>query len=312
MSATEDEAAEQRERRGDGSHDDAEEGLAPWYGRTLLGLGLIAIGIAALYALIAIWPAVDAATRKPATQEQITVFGIRGTPSGEVSLLLLVTFASALGSSLHAAISFTDYVGNQRLHSSWLWWYSLRTFVGVALAILFYFALRGGFFSTSVPTDVINPYGIGAIAGLVGLFSKQATDKLREIFDTMFRTAPGHGDDQRSDGIVNPRPVIAGVEPAQIAAGTETITVTISGEGFIPRSLAQVSRSGKGKRPFLGRATRFVDAGRLDVALVRADLARAGALSVSVFNPGPGGGRSGTAEVEVVAPGPGAEDPGAG
>jgi hypothetical protein len=43
-------------------------------------------------------------------------------------------------------------------------------------------------------------YGIAAISGLVGLFSKQATDKLREVFDTAFRVNKG-GDSERADNL---------------------------------------------------------------------------------------------------------------
>jgi hypothetical protein len=34
----------------------------------------------------------------------------------------------------------------------------------------------------------LNPFGFVAVAALVGLFSKQATNKLDELFSTMFRT----------------------------------------------------------------------------------------------------------------------------
>jgi hypothetical protein len=154
-----------------------------------------------LYTLIVAWPAVEAATTEGAKPATVTLLGHHYTPSHEVALLMLVAFSSALGGSLHTAISFTDYVGNRRLAMSWIPWYLLRVLVGTSLAVLFYFALRGGLFSANTQTDVINPFGIGAIAGLVGLFSKQATDKLRELFDTMFQTAKGHGDDQRLDSI---------------------------------------------------------------------------------------------------------------
>jgi hypothetical protein len=34
----------------------------------------------------------------------------------------------------------------------------------------------------------VNPYGMVALAGLVGMFTKQATDKLSEVFSTLFKT----------------------------------------------------------------------------------------------------------------------------
>jgi hypothetical protein len=49
-------------------------------------------------------------------------------------------------------------------------------------------AVRGGLLAAQASADAVNPYGVAALAGLVGMFSKQATDKLREVFDTLFRT----------------------------------------------------------------------------------------------------------------------------
>jgi hypothetical protein len=54
----------------------------------------------------------------------------------------------------------------------------------------------------------LSPYGVAAMSALTGLFSKQATEQLREVFETLFRTqqkverkdavprtnAPGPGD----------------------------------------------------------------------------------------------------------------------
>ena len=56
-----------------------------------------------------------------------------------------------------------------------------------ALAVVVYLVLRGGFL-TGVSSSNLNPYGFVAMAALVGLFSKQATNKLDELFSTMFRT----------------------------------------------------------------------------------------------------------------------------
>ena len=107
----------------------------------------------------------------------------------EVQLLLLVLCAGALGSYLHAVQSLTDYIGNRQLTSSWFWFYLTRPFLGMALAIVFYAAIRGGFVAGS-PADArsVNPFGVVAIAALVGMFADTATQKLKEIFNTLFKT----------------------------------------------------------------------------------------------------------------------------
>src|SRR5262249_53726354 len=112
---------------------------------------------------------------------------------------------SAIGSFIHATTSFVDFVGNRRLEVSWIWWYLLRVFVGTSLAVLFYFAVRGGFFGADSTAQSVNPYGMAALAGLVGLFSNHATDKLRELFDTLFNVADGYGDSMRG-GKLDHRP----------------------------------------------------------------------------------------------------------
>lgn len=173
-------------------------------GQTVLGVVMFIVGGAMLYAVIALWPAIhDATAPAQGTTAKAAVkwFGFTWKPqSGDAALLALVILSSGVGSYVHAAVSFTDYVGNRGLTASWVWWYVLRLFVGSSLAVVFYFAIRGGFFSTGTDASQINPYGIAAISGLVGLFSKQATDKLREIFDTAFRVQQG-GDRTRGDGL---------------------------------------------------------------------------------------------------------------
>jgi hypothetical protein len=73
---------------------------------------------------------------------------------------------------------------------SWAWWYVLRPFIGMALAEVVYLSLRGGLLSATgnAATSAISPYGVAAVTALTGLFSKQATDKLQETFETLFRT----------------------------------------------------------------------------------------------------------------------------
>lgn len=173
-------------------------------GKLTLGLLLLALGFVLLYLLVTLWPAVEAANG--GEDGGVTWFWRRFALSADATILLLVILVSALGSYIHVTVSFSDFAGNRQLVASWMWWYVLRVFVGSALAVLFYFAIRGGFFSAASDSSEINVYGIAALAGLVGLFSKQATDKLREIFDTAFRTQQGYGDDARSDGVADPAP----------------------------------------------------------------------------------------------------------
>lgn len=171
---------------------------------TVLGLFLLADIVFVCGALVTLWPVV-LTTVEPGAEVTATA---RWSPFGfgdwaltaDTAMLLAVVVCSALGSFVHAATSFATYVGNRRLYASWLWWYLLRAGIGVALALLVYLLLRGGLFAGSSGAGATNPYGFSGIAGLCGLFSKQATDKLREICDTLLSTT-GDGDRDRRDGL---------------------------------------------------------------------------------------------------------------
>jgi hypothetical protein len=266
------------------------------FGTTLLGLLLLVLGAVLVTVLFSVWPTLERVSQSKSGPPQ-ALFGF--SISSGTSLIVLVIVASALGSYVHTATSFADYVGNGRLMLSWLWWYILRIFVGVALALLFYFAVRGGFFASQAANSSVNPFGIAALSGLVGLFSKQATDKLREVFDTLFRTAPGQGDEQRRDSIGNPRPKVVGVEPPIITAGSETATIQLRGEGFVPESQVRISQFGSDI--VLERKSTFVASTELSVVLPKEDLEEACIFQVTVFNPEPGGGRSAPTRIEVRA-----------
>lgn len=231
------------------------------YWASLLGLYLIVMSITLSYMLYNLWPpqvrpgasaqtssqAVGAAKTtdsaagtNPASQQNDTktaaeemlrpVVLFRGAlylhHSVEVRLLLLAMIAGALGSFIHAGTSFADYVGNRKLSGNWVWWYLLRPFIGMTLALVFYFVVRGGFISPSAGGGDMNPFGIAAMAGLVGMFSKQAIDKLNEVFNSLFGSK---GDDKRGEKLVGAK--VTGIKPdsGPTAGGT---SVLLTGSGF--------------------------------------------------------------------------------
>ena len=100
------------------------------------------------------------------------------------SIIWFVFVMGALGSYVHAAASFATFTGNRQLVSSWTWWYLLRPWVGALLAVLAYFIFGGGL---TAEKDTGNLFKIAAYSGLVGLFAEQATIKLSEIFDMLFK-----------------------------------------------------------------------------------------------------------------------------
>jgi hypothetical protein len=102
--------------------------------------------------------------------------------------------------------------------------------VGISLALILYFVVRAGFLTGGA--DDVSPYGIATLAALAGMFSKQATDKLEEVFLTVFRPAPGKGDAKRGDKLT--APTISGLAPKE-GPSTGGTAVMISGTGFVDK-----------------------------------------------------------------------------
>ena len=70
----------------------------------------------------------------------------------------------------------------------------MQPFVGTAIALIFYFVVRGGFFSMQSTANDTNFIGFAALAGLVGMFSDQAVLKLKEVAENLL-TKPQQGSD---------------------------------------------------------------------------------------------------------------------
>lgn len=153
----------------------------------LFGFYLIVLNLVLLYLLIRIWPG------KPVSADDLVHVTIipkyfERNLDLETVYLSLVALVGALGAFIHLATSFTEFLGNRTFIASWKWWYGLRPFIGSALALMVYFAARGGLIAGPGNAKDLSPYGIAALAGLAGMFSKQATDKLREVFENLFKT----------------------------------------------------------------------------------------------------------------------------
>ncbi|PTB21643.1 hypothetical protein C9I57_08445 [Trinickia symbiotica] len=264
----------------------------------LIGGGLILLAILLAYLLLLVW-----SINVPASpSEPIATACWWKTPlclpmTLDVKLFLVVLVMGGLGSFIHTATSFGDFVGNQRLTSNWLWWYILRPFVGSALAAILYLAVRGGFMTAgmsggnSAGGSDVNLYGIAAMAGLVGMFAKQATDKLGEVFDTFFKTSPGVGDASRKDSLYEPEPILTGVCPDHLSCRTQTLKLLLSGSGFTSASIVRINGA--------NRDTELRQNSTLSATLLPADVAQPRNLAVTVFNPAPGGGISAPQQVVV-------------
>jgi hypothetical protein len=198
----------------------------------------------------------------------------------EIRFILLVAIAAALGSLIQIALSFTAFLGNGTFKTRWTWWYYLRIPVGAGLAVLFYFALRAGFF-TSVSGQDVNPFGVAALGGLVGMFSKKASLKLQDIFDELFKSS---GDDALDDKVDATKtqsaaaaastapPAVTATDPPALSAGAGQVTLV--GSGFAEGDVVSVNGT--------QRSVHVVDAQHLNVTLDPSDAQSGAQLTVIV------------------------------
>lgn len=115
-------------------------------------------------------------------------------PQTDNRTLLLTVLAAGLGSCVATMLGYLLHASeNKDFDASYAAWYVGRPFIGLILGLIFYFLIKGGLLM--VATDSANlelgDAAMAAIGSLVGLFSKNAVEKLREVFNTLFQTKAG-------------------------------------------------------------------------------------------------------------------------
>jgi hypothetical protein len=263
--------------------------------RNQLGIYFLCLAALTFYILVATWPAVD--PNLPIRLNQPWILGLQLKATPDERLFITVVAAGALGSLIHSLTSFADYVGNRELTQSWVWYLILRVPIGIALALIFCVALRGGLIAPTLPDEytsthpltILNPYGFAAIGAMAGMFSRQATDKLREIFDTLFKTSKPV---DRANPLNPAAPSISSTDPATLTVGGPT-ELTINGQNFNKGCAALVNGE--------TRQVNWQSDTRLTITLLPTDVSTAGDLPVIVRNPSGAGGDSKAFKVTVQA-----------
>jgi uncharacterized protein (TIGR03437 family) len=92
----------------------------------------------------------------------------------------------------------------------------------------------------------------------------------------------------------NPAPSIASLDPAFAIAGRPAFVLTVNGANFVNGSLVRWNGA--------ERQTTFLSATQLRANIHAADIASAGAINVTVFNPAPGGGISAAQSFPIANP----------
>jgi len=123
-------------------------------------------------------------------------------------ILPLAALAGALGASIHMLTSFSVFAGQKELRKEWAWWYYLRPLIGASLGALFVLALEGA--GVGGESAQVDPATHLAVAGLAGLFSKQAIEWLKELFDRVLK-----GFTKRETDGAKPAPEEPKVQPSE-------------------------------------------------------------------------------------------------
>lgn len=112
---------------------------------------------------------------------------VTGQPVDEDRLLVLCALLGAAMGSVHSLASIAVHAGKGNLGAPWVIFYLCRPFTGLGIALVTCLALMSGVggFQVDYKTD---PRPLLTWSALAGLYSQPALDKLRELFDTLFRT----------------------------------------------------------------------------------------------------------------------------
>jgi hypothetical protein len=108
----------------------------------------------------------------------------------QISEALVTMFAGGMGSQVYAIRAYLLHACDRKdFDQAYIPWYIFWSLQGALLGLIFYFAVRGGILLVGAesPSPVnLNTWSLAAIGALVGLFSKYAIEKLRQVFIITF------------------------------------------------------------------------------------------------------------------------------
>ncbi|KAB2893511.1 MAG: hypothetical protein D8M52_05235 [Chlorobi bacterium] len=117
-----------------------------------------------------------------------TPIQLSGEMTPDVRAVILAMLAGALGAAIQVLTSIGGYLGNGTFEKRWTVWYLLRMPIGAVLGLFLVVGIQGGLPLESVTLDGSTPFQIVFLAGLAGLFSRSALDKLEDVFNVLLNT----------------------------------------------------------------------------------------------------------------------------
>lgn len=147
-------------------------------------------------------------------------------------LSVLVFLCGCLGATLHALGSLVAFAGLGTFKSSWTLWYLAQPLRGAILASGFFWLVQGGLFGGIAANLPVNVVAMMGATFLVGLFSDPAIEKLKEVFQVLFKTEGGRAADGVPKAPVIRKAAYESGPPAQ---------VKVEGTGFSATDVVKVN-----------------------------------------------------------------------
>lgn len=113
----------------------------------------------------------------------------RVTKPDQINEILIVIFSAGIGSSVASLLAYLKHFSVLKdFDPAYTIWYYTRPVMGMMLGIIFYVTLKGGFLRVTTDTsESLDIYALAAMGALVGMFSKDALVKLKEVFNVFFQ-----------------------------------------------------------------------------------------------------------------------------
>ena len=135
----------------------------------------------------------------------------RNAACTETARFAIAIFAGTVGAAIYAIERFIQHAMHDKDYErEYSGWYILRPLQGSLLAVVFYLLLRGGLLALGTPSGSVgadlNPYGLASFCALVGMFSNDASKRLKLTFQTLFSNEPQRSakDGEKDDDSAGP------------------------------------------------------------------------------------------------------------
>lgn len=204
-------------------------GRVPWLWIAALG-GLALLEL--VLGIMLVLESIDVLADDPLSRRSFHFLWWSGKPHTDTIIIMLALGAGVVGSFVQTATSLVKYIGNRKLRTWWVPFYVARAPIAAALAVIVYLLVRGGLFPGNGASEEISGHGVAALAGLAGMFSNKAVDKLEQVFSSAFGT-----DTTSTDSLAGDGPTIDRVEWDAEAA---TPSLLIRGTHFTDGALAVI------------------------------------------------------------------------